>query len=139
MNEIEMALDEEWGLVQITGKPKVLLLKGLSGFGKTAITRQWLEKKGLKSYWIDAPAYISLDFDTIQKINSKDIVFVIDNYCFAIEDIRTKLLPIIRKGVVHVAEEGQVELENLLFVVMLNDEEKDRLTVLERNLFYSND
>lgn len=139
MNEIEIALDEEWELAQITGKPKVLILKGLSGCGKTAITRQWLAEKGLNSYWIDAPNYISLDFDTVQKINGKDIVLVIDNYCFAKESIRAELLPIIRKSIVKITDEVYVPLENLLFVVMLNDEEKDRLTELERKLFYGND
>ena len=119
----------------VIGTPQNVMLSGLTGSGKTAITKQWAEDNGIilapydlsqdvtKVYEEDDPVAVAkqLIFASLEKYkDGPDFVLFLDDYHRATKDnLEAIYYTIDTHKIVNPASGEEIELKNMLFTVAI--------------------
>ena len=94
-------LDEILALANEKHNAPVAVVKGLPGFGKTAVTKSWLKHYNLKHVYLNTTLLDEetlFDDSTKDEIISGESIVVFDDYAFAKDSIRKDVLNLIAYG-----------------------------------------
>lgn len=134
-------LDDTLAKAKTEHNAPIAVVKGLTGCGKSAITKSWLKHYNLENVyltttWLDENK--PFDKETIEKIHNKNTIVVFDDYAYAKREVRSKVLDLVRFG--NLCYGDGVYMTNvypLMYVIIITIEPAtiERLTDVELQLF----